>query len=292
MGTIIKSVAFFKPFLRKGIVSMTAHAAKQCLKYAGNGPENLELLINTAVYSENHLSEPALSALILNKIFRTSKTKAPLFQNRRLFSFDLHNGGGGAMNAIQVIDGFLQTGQIESGMVVAGDAKPNRGRTENFKYVNGAAAILLVKDREDKGFVKFSSDTYPDYENDNKSMIDWGTGRFMFLNSQDNHFLKHCLECAEKSIRKFLKTLHLETGQLDLILTSQTPRGFGPGLQKMLFPERKMFFEGLHGEIYSAGLFFAMDRAFKSGEFMNARNILLVTVGAGITVSLSLYINS
>lgn len=292
MGTIIKSTAFYKPLMRKGIVNMTAHAAKRCFNNAGFGPENLDLLINTAVYSENHLCEPALSALILNKIFRTRKIRASLAQNRRLFSFDLHNGGGGALNAIQVMDGFLQTGQIEAGMVVAGDAKPNRGRTENYRYVNGAAAILLVSDRKKKGFVNFRFDTYPDFETDTKSMIDWEAGRFRFFNYQNDDYLKHCLECAGKSIQKFLKECHLKPEELDLVLTSQTPDGFGWALQKMLFPGRKLIFEELRGEIYSAGLFYAMNKALKNGKLKNARNILMVTVGAGISVSLSLYINS
>jgi len=44
-------------------------------------------------------------------------------------------------------------------------------------------------------------------------------------------------------------------------------------------------------EIYSAGIIFSMNNVFQNGKFNLSKNILFLTVGSGITVSLSLYRN-
>ncbi len=97
MGTVIKSVGFHVPSTPVGIVDMVAGVSEQCLKTCQIPVEEVEMLINTAVYNEQYLSEPALAALIQNALEKgNGDGRATPHDARKLCSFDLHNGGFGA----------------------------------------------------------------------------------------------------------------------------------------------------------------------------------------------------
>lgn len=290
MGTIIKSVAVAKPFLKKEILNLTFRASKRCLKNAGKCIEDVGMLINSGVYTEDHIQEPAFASILQKRL-----QKKPCIQKfikkelQNLFSFDLHNGGGGVLNAIQIIDGFIQSGEIENGLVVAGDTKPVSGAAENYNYSSGAGAIFLSKQNENIGFIKFRTETFPEFINDFKSSTSWDTGRFRFFVYQKNDFLRNCVECAVQSMQQFLKEETLNWRDIDLVITSISPKGFAKELQQKLELKDKIVQLNGKEEIFSAGVIFSLGKVFLSQKFINAKNILFVTVGAGITVSLSLY---
>ena len=292
MGTIIKSVGVAKPFFRKRILSITVQSVKQCLKNSGIGVQQIGMLVNTSVYSENHMGEPALASLIQRKIQHNSICKKSLNGNAgKMFSFDLHNGGGGTIAAFQLIDGFLQTGEIQNGLVVAGDVKPVSGRTENFNYSPGAASVLLSKVTENKGFDCFRCDTYPEFKNDLKSSINWDTGKFRFAIQQKKEFLNHCVTCAINSVNQFFEEKNLNWEKIDLVITSQNPEGFISQFKMQTGIKNKMAEINENDNFYSTGLLFSLYKVFNSQRFLEAKNILFITVGAGITVSVSLYKN-
>lgn len=291
MGTIIKSVAFVKLHYFSGILKLSAKSAKICLKNAGLGIEKIGMIINTSVYSENYLSEPALAALIQNKL-EIKSSPCNLFSagKGKSFSFDLHNGGGGIINALQIIDGFIQSGEIENGLVISGDKKPNKGLAENYNYSDGAGSVLLSKGNGNFGFIRFITETFPEFENDFESAIKWDTGNFRFQINQHPEYLKNCVECAAVSLSRFLKNEKLSWNQIDLVLTCQSPKGFGAKLQEKVGVTNKIVVNG-NVEFYSSGILFQFNKVFYNRRFTKAKNILFVTVGAGITVSISLYKN-
>jgi len=290
MGTIIKSVGVAKPFFRKKILPLTVQSVKRCLKNSGIDAQHIGMLVNTSVYSENHLGEPALASLIQKKIhFNPIREKLLKDNSGKMFSFDLHSGGGGAIAAFQLIDGFLQAGEIQNGLVVAGDVKPTSGSTENFNYSPGAAAVLLSKSDEKIGFDCFRSDTYPEFINDLESSINWDSGKFKFAVQQKKEFMNHCVSCAITSINQFFKEKNLNWEQVDLVITSQNPAGFTSLFKKEAGIKNKVVEVNGKSNFYSAGLLFSLNKVFNNQRFTRAKNILFVTVGAGITVSLSLY---
>jgi 3-oxoacyl-[acyl-carrier-protein] synthase-3 len=292
MGTIIKSVGVARPFFRKRILSLTVQSVKHCLKHSEIDAQQIGILVNTSVYSENHLGEPALASLIQKKIHFNPICKKLLKGNSgKMFSFDLHNGGGGTIAAFQLIDGFLQTGEIQNGLIVAGDVKPVSGKTENFNYSPGAAAVLLSKVNEKRGFDCFKCDTYPGFINDLKSSINWDSGKFRFAVCQNNEFLNNCVSCAVTSIHRFFEEKNLNWEKIDLVITSQNPEGFISQFEKQTGIKNKVVEVNGNSNIYSAGLLFSLNKVFNTQRFLEAKNILFITVGAGITVSISLYKN-
>jgi 3-oxoacyl-[acyl-carrier-protein] synthase III len=292
MGTIIKSVAVAKPFFRNKILPLAVISVKCCLKKSGIDIEHVGMLINTSIYTENYLREPALASLIQKKIQSNPlRKKFRSGNSNKIFSFDLHRGGSGIIAAFQLIDGFIQTGEIQNAIVVGGDVKPVSGYTENFNYSSGAAAVLLSKIDGNKGFVHFRTDTYPEYIHDLESSTNWDSGKFKFGIHQGKDFLNNCVSCALVSISKFFKEKEISWEQIDLVITSQIPTGFTELLKRQVGLNNKVVDISGNRGFYSAGLLFSLNRVFRNPKFTSSKNVLFLTVGAGITVSLTLYKN-
>lgn len=292
MGTIIKSVSFLKPFAENEILAMTARISKRCLKEAGLLMDDIGMLINTSVYSADHRCEPALASLIQNRLEGNGigvEENPDIGQD--IFSFDLHNGGGGTITAIQILDGFIQSGQIANGMIIAGDSRPQSGHLIHYPYENSAGALLLSDDPHIKGFAGFASVTYPEFEDDYQSVIDWRNGQLTLEITQKESYLQNCLLCAENSILPFLHAKDLKPEDLDLVITSTSPGKFTGGLQQRLPWKKNAMVNGTISEFYSSGLLYSLHNAFSGKRFTEAKYILFVNAGPGITISLSLYIN-
>jgi len=292
MGTIIRSVGTSTPESDNGIVQLTSLAAKRCLSNAAINEREIGMIIYSGVYNENHQGEPAIASLIQNSL--QSNYVRNGIDNKEpdnILSFDIHNGGGGILDAFQVADGFIASGELKYGLIVTGDTKPTDGASENYNYFPSAGAALLSKGSDEKGFVRFKTITYPEFINDFNCSTNWDTGKFRFIIDQKPDYIENCLWCAEDSIKRFLEEEKLLPEEIDLIISSRSPLGFREkiiqrtGFKDFLDP-------GISNcEIYSAGLVFSLDELFKSGKFKISERILFLTVGSGITVSLALYRN-
>ena len=253
--------------------------------------DDIGIIINTGVYNESHLREPAVSALIQKQLETSGKPgEIVLRKSGGAYSFDLHNGGGVGLNALQVIDGFIQSGKIDDGLVVAGDSTPKFGKSVNYNYLSGASAVVLSKGSGSGGFKNFKSETYPEYLSDFESTITWKSDKFYFSIDQKGNYLQHCVQCAERTIQNFMDEENLALEKIDLILTSQSPPGFARELKRQPGMGKTLVLNG-DNHFYSSGVFFALSKVFSNGMFKSARTVLFVTVGAGITVTTSLYLN-
>ncbi len=292
MGTVIRSVANTISARNKGIIPMISKAAKTCLLEAGVLIEEVGMIINTGLYSENHLTEPAKASLIQNSLNgKYTSLEEEWMEAGNIFSFDLHSGGGGVLQALQIIDGFVQSNEIEYGLIVSGDVKPIKAINGCCEYKNGAAAILVSNTPEKKGFVHFKTETFTTYIDDVRSNTFWDNGQFKLDKNQNNNYLSHCVECALHAVNSYFDEQNLIWNDFDLVFTSQIPIGFSAQLRKHIKTKNKYFLIENDHKTYSAGLLFSLADVFNSCEFKNAKNILFITVGSGITVSVAHYRN-
>lgn len=291
MGTVIKSAGFHAPLIPAGIVDMVAGVAEQCLRRAGSGIDEVEMLINTAVYNEKHLSEPALAALIQDTLEKGNGDGCTAHDARKLCSFDLHSGGGGLLTAIQVMDGFIRSGEIKTGLVTAGDVRPATGETLFYPYPDSAGVVLLSAGPDGEGFVSFRTEVWPEYDRDLESRISWNSGLLKLDIAQKREYALHCATSAVKAIRRFLYDENLRPEEIDLVLSSTSPASFASRLQRSLKWKGKIPGPLPAPEYYSAGMCLALSETFFNGTFRNSRRVLFVTAGAGITISIALYMN-
>jgi 3-oxoacyl-[acyl-carrier-protein] synthase-3 len=271
---------------------MEIKAAKDCLKSAQLDPSLLGILINAGIYRDRHIAEPAIATFIQKEIGANE-----LFDgDRSTFSFDLTNGGCGMLTGVMVVDGFLQSGAIDHGMVVTADTDPVPGESLGYNFTPAAAAVLLSRGDEGCGFLHFKAETEARFIDDMKGTLEWRQHKRRMGNilvmSQAEGYAKECARYALEILDAFLKETSLKIKDIDLIIPSQSPIGFLGELKKRKGLEEKLIdvtdkLENVH----TAGIGFALERARSSGRFGAAKNCLFLTVGAGLTVSLALYRN-
>lgn len=126
-----------------------ARAARECLDTAGVSVDAIGALINVGIYRDDNLVEPAVSALLQQRIgmgltYRTGAIPA--------FSFDLMNGACGLLDAIAVAESFFAVDSLDYVLLTAGDAHPSTQERDDFPYANTGAALLLGRSDDVGGF--------------------------------------------------------------------------------------------------------------------------------------------
>ncbi len=148
MGAIIKACFLSAENTGSSYPGSGASAVKGCLEQAQAGMKELGLLINTGVYRDRHIHEPAIASLIQGDLMKSFGAELA-----ETFSFDLHSGGGGVVMALSILNGFVESGKTDFGAVVAGDSEP----------FDGAAGALVVSKGAFRGRIPeiFSGYIYP-----------------------------------------------------------------------------------------------------------------------------------
>jgi 3-oxoacyl-[acyl-carrier-protein] synthase-3 len=290
MGTIIESAAISRPGLfRRGSIDLEAKAVKDCLNKAGRNPNEVDLIINTGIYRDKHIVEPAVSSFVQRRVGATS-----LLNGRGTFSFDLNNGACGPLTGMQIIDGFISSGKVKLGLVIAGDSEPIKGQSERYDLAAAASAVLLTLGRGGEGFTVFKTQTYSQFKAAFGSTVEWDDNRkkHILVMKEKADYVSHCVECALDSLDAFLGHASVRLRDIDLVIPSQSPKGFVETVRKELsFGEKIIDVANELGNIHTAAIGAAMEKAFANGVFRRARNVLFLAVGSGITVSMALYRN-
>ncbi|MBN1996746.1 hypothetical protein JW935_04280 [candidate division KSB1 bacterium] len=305
MGSVIEMVAVAENglfFMGNRYLKLAAAAARRCLLNAGRKSKDMGMIVNTGVYKDNNLGEPALASLIQKRIGAVSTPD--LFDNKVCkffaipFSFDINNGGCGWMSGLQVVDGFIQTGDIFSGMVVTCDTEPFGTLFTNYKYHPLAAAVILSSGRENAGFIDFQSKSFPQYRNKYKSYVVWkhGNGRKMAVNELkvdiQEDFVDLCVKSALTTLENLLKSSKLKLSDIDLFIPSQSPTGFVEKLaQQIGMADRIVQMNHKNKEYFTAGPALALEKVWRNGSFRRSRYIVFLSVGSGITTACALYKN-
>jgi 3-oxoacyl-[acyl-carrier-protein] synthase-3 len=301
MGTRIEAVAAARarhgPFW-KGALQLADEVARACLDRAHRRARDIDLLVNAGIYRQGNLVEPALAAMIQEDI-GANPGHPPRPGAHGTFSFDVANGGCGVLTALELLDGFVRSGTIQTGLVVASDSDP--GASESFPFPAVGGALLVRRADGGEGFVDFAFEMFDEADGIFESAIGWHektwhlplsrSGRNVLTVRQGDGYERRAIGCAADATRRFLARHELGPGSVDLAIFSQSPVGFADGLATRLdlAPGRvAQVADALRGA-HTAGPIAALEAAIESGQFAAARTTLFATVGAGIVVGLALY---
>jgi len=299
MGTIIEATATadataHQRSLSPGSLELADLAARSCLERANRTAGELDLLINTGVYHDKILSEPAFASLIQEDIGANLGRAAGA--GHGTFSFDVYNGACGLLTGIHLVDGMLASGTVGLGMVVASDMDPEPGISEGFSFPGVGGAVLLSADSSLAGFTGFKFATFPEFAELFESYVDWqdGAGRDPARQGRNiltveisESYATRALECAESTARELVSAQRLELGEVDTLVATASVSGFADGLATRLgiASERVATLpDGLAGAHTAAPAV-----ALESVELATAGATLFVSAGAGITVAAALY---
>ncbi len=302
MGTKIEMVSVSRPafgMIHGNSINLTVKAAKQCIDEAGIDPSDIGVLINTGIYRSKNLGEPAIAALIQKKIGANLTHENDHKYPHGTFSFDLNNGGCGWLNGIQIIHDKINNGEISHGMVVTGDSEPFYRLSRGYQYKSAGAAILLANSTGSTGFTLFRSYTFSDHCEELTSHTEfrrlkgkWRKKNILYVSEKET-YVDLCIDCAIESLNSFLNESGIKLSEIDLIIPSQSPAGF---LSKMKSRTglNNHFIEIAgtgNKELHTAGPAFALKKAYIDNRFNSSKNIIFLTVGSGINVTVALYNN-
>lgn len=280
-------------------MTLAVRAARGALTAAGRDPGEIDLLINTGVYRDENICEPAMAPFVQRGIGANPGT--PRLGALSTFSFDLVNGGCGFLIACQVIDGFIRSGSVRRGMVVASDIDPAPRVSEGYPFLPVGGALLLGSGEADAGFASFQFDSFPQHarlfecelayshQNGRRSLLPRPRHGLVFR--QDEAYLDHCAQSAASALERFLADSNLGREAIDLLICSQHPVGLPAalaartGIPNERVPDATSQGAGIH----TAAIPLALEQAVATGRWAAARNVLFVAVGAGISVALALY---
>jgi 3-oxoacyl-[acyl-carrier-protein] synthase-3 len=300
MGTCIEAVATAHRTGRvfgRGARHLTDVAATACLARGHHRADELDLLINAGLYKDRNAAEPALASIIQDDL-GANRGNPPRLGHHGTFSFDILNGGCGVVTAAQLVDAFVGHGSARLGMIVAADADPSPRSSQGFPFSPAGGAMLVAHADDDTGFQRFEFRTFPEHAGLFEADLCWRPraglahrGRNVVEVYEAPGFAACCVDRASEVARELLASAALSAGDVDLVIASQYPRGFGTLVARRLgiAVERVPEVAASLAAAHTAGPIAALEAAFESKRFARARHTLFVTVGAGITIGVALY---
>lgn len=304
MGAIIRNVHVSHPrdkIVREESVTLAANAACECFRLANCPPSDIDLFINTGIFRDEHICEPAIASLIQKKI--SENISLPHNDPKGTFSFDLNNGGCGFLNAIQIVDCLMRSGNVKNGMIVTSDVDTFPVFSEGVHFDPAGAAVLLNHADDDCGFTAFHFETFPLYIQLFDACLSWVKNKkprhlqtfehskHALIIKEDVKYLDSCVECTYIAMRNFFKQEELAEEDIDLIIPSLYPVGFPHALSENLKLQKPYVVDasGQFGSPYTSGIAASLQAAMSGDLWKKAQKILFVSVGAGISVMLALY---
>jgi 3-oxoacyl-[acyl-carrier-protein] synthase-3 len=299
MGVVIEATGIAVPSgpSTHGARRLADAAARRCLEEAVRAPNQVDMLVNAGVYRERGLGEPALAALIQEDV---DANPAPREGAHGTFSFDIDNGGCGFLTAVDLLGGFLTSGAIRVGMVVASDSPPGPLQTRGFPYAEAGGAALLHRDESDEGFAGLRLRTFPEYAGLVDGVWEWrshrrvrpgglsGSNRLVVLERPG--FGSRAVDCAYESTVEFLDDLGVRAEDVDLLVATPAPQFADPLAARLGIPDtRVLHLDERLARTHTAAPIAAIDRARREGRWAEAHTILMVCAGSGITIGTAFY---
>lgn len=287
MGTVIDSLDVTHGGWRNrhSALHLAVKSARTCLRRAGREPDDVDLLVNAGIYRDRNLAEPALAALIQEDLGANPEDPHP--GSHGTFSFDISNGTCGVLTALQIVDGFLRSGTVHCGLVVASDADPGHGMSEHFPFSPVGAAMLCDWTDDDHGLGPVQWLNVPDDGENFRATVgleDSGNVlRFAGSAAVDEQFAAAGAQVAARC----LEAASLDTGDVDVIVAAPAHRGFRARLAENLGVPVDRIIVADDDRTHTAALVAGIDCATE--RLMPGGRALLIAVGAGVTAGAALY---
>ncbi|MBN1365339.1 MAG: hypothetical protein JW976_11085 [Syntrophaceae bacterium] len=295
MSMMIREAALSKRNEGDGSVGSAVIAAEKCIKKAGIDKQDIDLLINTGIYKEENIAEPAMAALIQKKL-GLSLDPGVYKKDKSTLSFDLFNGACSFLYAAQVADAFIRNHERKLVMIVSSEVHPSKKVSPDFPYTHIGSAVLLEKSKkEGRGFRSFMFETSPTGSKSYMGYIDikaYGPkGRELVNVDIAPDYYEKLEKHTLGAIKEHVLSGDINPSEIDIIITSQSIPGFGEKISKVLGSKgiKSISTYKEFGNAFSSDLVIGYCMANKDGILKNGDKVLFVGAGSGLTAALAVY---
>lgn len=298
MGAIIQSTGVSL----NGSVSsleLSVQAGNACIKNAGLEANDIDVLISVGIYHDDNIVEPAMAPLIQKSL---GINPDPIHDGTMKFTFcfDLYNGACGFINALQVADSLLTTGQAKHILIVSADTHPSKTVRSDFPFKPVGAALLMGRESDrDKGFKDFYINTSTNGYSGligGADMMDWQKngikGRAHIVIREEEGFMKALHDFSIQSAENYLKTCNIDLHNINFLITSQQEKDFtkrmydGIGLNGI---KRSVNIFKQYGDPHTSSLPLGLHEIIVNGELKENDTVMMVAAGSGLTAAFATY---
>jgi 3-oxoacyl-[acyl-carrier-protein] synthase III len=262
-------------------------AGRACLERSHYRRADVRVLINCGVYRDDHVCEPAIAAYIAHGLDLNIE-----FQGRRTTAFDLLNGGCGMLNAIQVVDALLKSGETQVGMVVASEINSDRKPDPSYSYApSGAAVMLDCSPRGGVGFGSFAFDTNDQQADRYRSIVSLKEKRGRLLLQRDPGLTELYLAGLNRVVADVLARDGLRPDDIDVVVPPQISKKFMSGLPQAIGigADRMADLTGHLPDTLTTSTLLALSHELGSARCAPGKKALLLVCGSGVTVGAATY---
>lgn len=295
MGSIILGTGIST---EKSILSSVQHAivaAQNCLTQANVQAEDVALIINTGVFRDKNIVEPAMALLIQKELGMNSDyVKAGTGKNA--FGLDLINGGIGTLNAFKVADSFVQSGATRYALIVSGDTHPSHQPPADFPYTTVGSAILIGKNTDERrGFQGFA---FQSEKHEGQGRVAYLDGRNMGDKGRDlmtietaSGYFSAALKLAERVAKSLIEKAKLDVSEIQIV-SSQLSAQFAIDLGRAIgaAPESSPKLFESYGDTHSSSFGLGFHTLQKEGRTKKGSKVLFVGAAAGIDSGAAFYV--
>jgi 3-oxoacyl-[acyl-carrier-protein] synthase-3 len=262
-------------------------AVRDALAAALIEPADVDLLLNTGLFHDRMLGEPALAALIQEDV--GANPEDPHGEGHGTFSFDVANGSAGVLSALQIADGFLRAGTIRHAVIVASDANPGHGMAPGFPYDPVGAALVCGWDPSDRGIANIRWRTVADAPARRHAVMRLEHGRNQLLVREDEAFAAEAAACAGTIVVDLLDEYGLRPNDIAGVAAAPFDCAFIDELipRTGIAPDRFVR-PGPTPRLHTAGLIASMAQVISRPTAPGGERVLLVAAGAGISAGAAL----
>lgn len=287
MGLAIRATAIVKDGPDVSSIQGMARAANAVIDEAGLRAEHIAVLINTGVYRDHNIFEPAIAALVQKK---AGINPGYARGAATTFSFDLMNGACGALNAVQATQALLSAQDpARHTIILSGDTHPSLdpALAQDFPFASVLAAMLLSPAPEHVGFGKLhvASSGGPARPEGYLSMRNMGAaGRSTILVDRPASRLDRLLPLAANAARAVLSSEPIDLSRTLLISSRPTP-GFADRLAEEIGSPAAAHAAPGEKDPHTSAIAHGYHTARQAGLLDNVDHVLFVAAGGGQTAA-------
>jgi 3-oxoacyl-[acyl-carrier-protein] synthase-3 len=277
--------AWWRP--RAGSIAHAVRAGRRCLAASHHRPADVGVLVSAGVCRDGHVAEPAIGVYLQHRLGVNIE-----FQGRPTLSFDLLNGGCGMLNAAQVVGALLATGEVEAGLVIAGEANSDRRPDAQSAVPRSGAALLLdLSPRPDTGFGAFAFRTHGAHAALFTTVVSLAVSRGRLLVRRDPRLEEAWLSHAAETVDEVLAREQIGRGEIDVVVPSQVSAGFLSRLPAAIgVPAARVAdFSATLPDTGSTSVFLAWQRLLATRPPAAGARALFLAFGSGLTVGAAVY---